>query len=362
MSKKSQIAFFIAALAALLLAGPTHVASAKTVEFVALGDMPYNEKDQIDDVRTIGEKIGKGGFPFVVFYGDTINGGGRCELLESRKKLINDLLPGKVIYTPGDNDWTDCDRNENAPTYEGDALERLRDIFYSGEPPKGSDWAAKHDERFKENMRWSYGGLEFVTLHIVGTGNGRWDIGNADKNRIVEALAAVGARDKANLQWLEAAFKRANDTNARGLVVVIHSDPYDPRSKPQNFPNSAWKVACPIEDPPTSWEDPRRQAWTICNPYLGFLDHLEALAAHFKKPVLLIHGSTHPYCFDRNFGGKAAPNLVRLNGPGDGAIDAAVVTFDKDNKEKPFDAVGLMGKDKKRANGELFAGGPDSGC
>jgi hypothetical protein len=57
--------------------------------------------------------------------GDMKSGGESCtdELLKEHKAVINQVYPGKIIYTPGDNEWTDCDRD--TLTYSFDELERL---------------------------------------------------------------------------------------------------------------------------------------------------------------------------------------------------------------------------------------------
>ena len=44
-------------------------------------------------------------------------------LLQEHKALLAQIYSGKVIYTPGDNDWTDCDRISLLYSY--DELERL---------------------------------------------------------------------------------------------------------------------------------------------------------------------------------------------------------------------------------------------
>ena len=48
-------------------------------------------------------------------------------------------------------------------------------------------------------------------------------------------------------------------------------------------------------------------------------------AAELGKPVLVAHGDTGRFCVDREFGGRRAPNLWRLNNGGDYVMDAAIV-------------------------------------
>ena len=59
---------------------------------------------------------------------------------------------------------------------------------------------------------------------------------------------------------------------------------------------------------------------------------------------LLLHGDSNPYCMDKEFGGKQAPNLWRLNAWGDfqDPADATVVTVRPESKQTPFAAETLL--------------------
>ncbi len=299
---------------------------AEPVEFVVLGDMPYSD-DEVDSLGFIGRKIRASAFPFVIHYGDVKAGRAPCDdsLLSDRKTVIYGLLKDRVFYTPGDNDWTDCDREGAGEYDELERLDKLRSIFFADGMPSNPEWhIARQGPDYPENARWEYGGLQFVTLHIVGTDNGRQQILKSD---VETALDKVDARDRANLTWLDAAFDQAQQRKLNGLVVAIHADPgeladRDNRNRP-----------CTTDEP------------TACNPYLTFLRRLTERADAFDKPVLLVHGSTNSFCFDRSFGGWQAPNLSRLNGPGDFVvIDAAVVSFEAGDRE-PFKVRGLLSND-----------------
>ena len=184
---------------------------------------------------------------------------------------------------------------------------------------------ARQDPDYPENARWAYGGLQFVTLHIVGSDNGRHEILKTDPKE--KALDAVDARDTANLEWLDAAFDQARQYDLGGLIVVIHADPGEIEHREyRNRP-------CSKTEP----ED--------CNPYLPFLRRLTEQADRFDRPVLLVHGSTSSFCLDAGFGGWQAVKLWRLNGPGDYVvIDAAVVRFDAADRN-PFEVRGLLTED-----------------
>lgn len=305
-------------------------ARAESVTFVVLGDMPYN-KNEVDRLHDIRKEIRDSNVPFVAHYGDVKAGRKPCDtatLLE-RRAMIYGLLAGAVFYTPGDNDWTDCDREEAGGYNELERLDTLRSIFFGPGLPSDEAWnIARQEPRYPENARWELDDLQFVTLHIVGTDNGREEI---DESRESVALAAVNARDAANLAWLDAGFDRATARGAAGLTVIIHADPDDIAKK------STRDIACSADLP------------TDCNPHWAFLDRLRKQARAFEKPVLLVHGSTDEYCLDKDFGRRAldgqveAANLWRFNGPGDrDVIDGALVTFDPSDSDDPFTILGLL--------------------
>ena len=310
----------------LLLASLGTRAMAEPVSFVAMGDIPYGDEDSAQWTRVRDEikpAIEKGNHPFVIFYGDMKSGGARCveRDFENRRDLIYGLKPGAVFFTPGDNDWTDCDRAQTGERDELKWLETVRSVFYGAGVPTLPDWNIEYQKPdFPENARWDYGGVHFVTLHVVGTDNGRQFI--SDATDVATALAAVRARDDANAAWLDQAFHRAETQDAAAVVVAFQADPDEIRFEDGR-------------DRPCAGVPEER-----CNPYLPLMDRLRRWAAAFDRPVLLIHGSTDWYWLDRDFGAGIAPKLWRLNGPGDGVVNAAVVTVDPEN-DPPF-AVRLL--------------------
>ncbi len=303
------------------VAGPSRAAP---VEFVVLGDIPYG-KAQIRSLEYIGERIRKAGYPFVIHYGDLKAGDAPCDngFLADRRKRLFELVADGLFYTPGDNDWTDCDRAKAGGFDELERLAEIRRLFFTEGLPSNPAWrVARQGPDYPENARWAYRDLLFVTLHIVGTDNGRIEILRTDPP--ARALDAVDARDRANLLWLEAAFEDARRHDLAGLVVVIHADPA--------------QISQPAQRNRPCGPDER----VACNPYLPFLRRLTAQADRFDRPVLLVHGSTSSYCLDEGFGGWDAVKLARLNGPGDFVIiDAAVVRFDPEDPS-PFQVRGFL--------------------
>jgi hypothetical protein len=107
MMRVRRLAAALAGLIALGL-GP---AVAEPVRFVAFGDMPYDwPKDLVrfSDLIDAGSRLAP---DFMVHVGDIKGGGAPCT--EEAYRTVLDLLQRAeppLIYTPGDNEWTDCRR------------------------------------------------------------------------------------------------------------------------------------------------------------------------------------------------------------------------------------------------------------
>ncbi|MEC9267959.1 MAG: hypothetical protein VX464_18035 [Pseudomonadota bacterium] len=295
-------------------------APATAGEFIVVGDLPYNSAQEVTFREAIAPAIVAADVPFVIHAGDIKGSKEVCSdaLLIKRRDAIYALKPGRVFYTPGDNEWTDCDRDSSGLAMrEYDRLDRLRVLFFDPAPEPPEALPVVRQEGYPENARWWDGESLFLTLHIVGTNNGRRQILLDD---VDDALARVDARDAANAQWLDAAVAEAMARNAQAMIVAAQADLTEPWG---SGPCTASK----------------RQE---CDAFADIRDRLVQAATTFGKPVLYIHGDTDPYCLDRTFGGEAAPNLWRLNGAGDYAVIDAVRVTVSPGEETPFKAATLL--------------------
>ena len=200
---------FIAALVAAALALPS-MANAERFSFMALGDMPYNLPGDYAAFDRVIARVNSMRPAFTFHVGDIINGRTRCDdALFARVRDMFATFEGPLVYTPGDNEWTDCHRPNSGSM---DPLERLafvRRMFFP-EPtqslgktplrvtPQSTD--AQYS-KFVENARWERAGVVFATLHIPGSNN------NLQRNQA--AVNEYIERNAANLAWIDAAFARA---------------------------------------------------------------------------------------------------------------------------------------------------------
>jgi hypothetical protein len=256
----------------------------------------------------------------LIHYGDFKGGGEACTdlLMQNRKAQMFSLHPYRIIYTPGDNEWTDCDRKYLTESF--DELERLdfiRKLFFED---KNLDLARdipdlSRQDNLPENSMWTIDNLLMGTLHIVGTNNGRVNILKSDVNK---TLDEVDRRDDLNRVWLKKLFEKAKDEE--GLVILFHADIYRFKG-----------------DSPACTKENRLK----CNPYKNIRDDIESMAFNYKKPVLVVHGDTNAYCFNQQ--STQIPNLWHFNGPGDFKVsDAAKIVFDPDDKSEPFKVTGVL--------------------
>ena len=308
-------------LLVLLLGIGLSAPSATALTFTAIGDLPYLKADQVAMQGEIPEAIQGSDSVLVVHYGDLKGGGETCSeaLLKQRRDNLYGLLPGRVFYTPGDNEWADCDRPFlNPPVSELGQLDLLRRTMFPAPLEISEAWAYTTQPNYPENARWIADDVLFVTLHMTSTNNGREEILLDD---VELALASVDARDQADRVWLDAAFEEALDVGAKAVVIVTQADV-----------TSGGSGAC----------TPYNRIH--CDAFANFRDQLRNKASNFRdrgqprRPVLLIHGDTNPYCLDKEFGGEMAENLWRLNAWGDyqSPPDATLVTFDPENEAEPF--------------------------
>ena len=336
------------------------------VTFAAYGDMPYVVKmpDGRTDDQVLSQDIApkirqRDDIPFVIHYGDLGRPEDACsdEWLQKVQTFWQNELIKPVFYTPGDNEWTDCDRPKlKNPKKETDRLQVLRKFFFSQPmtakpewrlneirrvlsktPETGNltsqlqeiqkvftkspetfskEWRYETQSTLPENAIWSYNGVLFVTVHMVSTDNGRTEILLDDP---VEAIKLVDERDKQNQIWLNRAFDLAKNSDTSAIVVTAQLDPFgapiaQETSMSRCLSNLAYQVFC-------------RQ--------------LQTLALGLNKPVLYLHGDTNLYCLDQPF--DQAKNLWRLNAPGDFQyIDASIISVFPQNAAQPFKATGLL--------------------
>ena len=277
--------------------------------FMAIGDMPYNLPGDYAAFDRVIARINATRPAFTIHVGDIISGQTRCDdALFARVRDMFATFEGALVYTPGDNEWTDCHRPNSGSFNPLERLARVREMFFP-DPTRSLGKAPLRVTpqsinagyaKFVENARWERAGIVFATVHIPGSNN---------LQRDQPPVSEYGERNAANLAWIDAAFLRARDSGAKGVVL-------------------AFQAHLGFDNEPT--ETDLRS---------GFNDTLKALKRHaiaFGKPVLLVHGDQHHLVIDQPLlgpGRKRIMNVTRLMVHGDSEVHATLVSIDTDDPD-----------------------------
>jgi hypothetical protein len=191
-----------------------------------IGDVPYGADQEARFGELIGAINDDPKVRVAAHVGDIKNGSTTCT--DERFAAIAqafDTFEDPLIYTPGDNEWTDCHRPNNGGYNPLERLDTLRSMFFAqpgsalGRHPKKVD----HQQRLVENVRWVESGVAFATVHVVGSNNGLapWT-GFSDPTP--EQLAEVEARTNGALAWIDSTFDTAESAGLDGVVLAMQAD------------------------------------------------------------------------------------------------------------------------------------------
>ena len=286
-------------LLALLLPVPAY---ADSLSFAVFGDTPYRHWER-ENLPQLMAEMDAAKPAFAVNIGDIKGGGSPC----SDAAFIDILnlfqaAAHPLIYTPGDNEWTDCARGGG--NYEPlERLARLRQLFHGDDYSLGQKKIRlerqSNDPKhglYRENTRWQADKLLFMTLNVPGSRNNIVDVRKPSSEYLT--------RNAAVLDWLAAGFRQAREQQLPGIVIFMHADP--------------------------GLEKAVRG-----NSGTGYADLLKSLVAEtrsFKGQVLLVHGDTHYHRIDKPLGdpatGKTLNNFTRLETYGSPFMGWIEVTVD----------------------------------
>lgn len=299
-----------AALAALVTLPTIFTAQAQEkFSFVAMGDVPYGKPDKVyGPFKSLIAAVNAKRPAFTLHIGDIKSGSTPCsdEMLMDQFNFMN-TLDGAVLYTPGDNEWTDCHRKKAGKFDPLARLEFLRQTFFQGKSlgrnaiplERQSDLMPDYGT-YVENARFARAGIQVIVAHVVGSNNNL-------EARDPAAAAEFFARDKANRAWLGDSFDKAIRENAKAIVLGVHADmfryDFNLGGKEKFLRHSGFK---------------------------NFAELLVAKAKAFGKPVLLIYGDTHQFMVTRPFI-KTAPNITALQVFGSKEMHAVEVMVDPES-------------------------------
>ncbi len=310
------VACVSAAVAAPALSGPAALAADGQSKpghytFAVLGDVPYGADQVAKFPSWIDQVNADPGVALTFHVGDIKNGSSRCD--DAYYRMIRsqfDRFADPLVYTPGDNEWTDCHRTNNGAY---NPLERLafdRSVFFDkpgttlGQPAK----VAVPDGAYPENVELRRQGVNFAALHVTGSNNGLapWSglgLTQPTPEQVTEERSRMGA----SIALLHKTFADAKQRHDRAVVVLQQADMFDPTYTPKPSDISAFR--------------PLVQA---------LVDETNA----FHGDVYLVNGDSHIYNSDR----PLAPGSVWLEryGVSGSAAGLERITVDGSDNNKDW--------------------------
>lgn len=202
----------------------------------------------------------------VVHVGDIHSGSQYCTAAYDRQIYqLWRAYADPMVYTPGDNEWTDCQKKkEGGGVYNpatgtidyvlgpddkpvsyagGDPIANLdlvRSIFFAkagktlgsgklnvASQAKKYDHAHPTDKQFIENVMWSENNVQFVTVNIPGGSNNDADPWYAAPTESAAQAQARAELTGAATRWIQAAFAQASKDHAAGVVIINQADMWD---------------------------------------------------------------------------------------------------------------------------------------
>jgi hypothetical protein len=261
MGRKRLVLVLLAGLAAGALAVGVALAGKgngndKTFEYAVglWGDTPYSDVQALTGVPNLIADMNGQDIEFSVHDGDLKAGNAiagsatptTCQsalqpsIYSQALGYFNSLAkPG--IFTPGDNDWTDCDRTTNGGFNSLERLQYERGVFFGTDLSLG-----QHPMRIEvqtaplclgttsptgsptfatacvENRRWTFHKVTYATLNVQGSCNNLCSSGAGDPGG---DPAEYAAREGADEQWLRETFDEASAQGSAAVMIIWQADP-----------------------------------------------------------------------------------------------------------------------------------------
>ena len=274
--------------------------SAADFAFAAFGDVPYNAAEEPQLVQMIAE-MNRERLALSIHVGDFKDPRTECsdELFRQRFQTFA-LSHHPFFFTPGDNEWVDCRRARFAPHDPLERLAKLRSIFFSRDSSLGQRTLPAQRQAaqgYPENLRWIVENVVFATLNIPGPDNHR------------SAMPEESARrSTAVLDWMRQTFRGARERKAPAVVLATQAN-----------------------------------LWAGSSAYADILKALATEAKRYDGEVLVVHGDTHWFRFDKPLvdpaSGQRVENVTRLEVYGSPFVNWVYVSVTVENGRARFAAT-----------------------
>jgi hypothetical protein len=264
------------------------------------GDLPYSDTQALVGVPNLIADMNAQQLAFTVHDGDLKGGNGTpgsvtptvcSDALYQQGLAYFNALKAPAMFTPGDNDWTDCDRPSNGGFNSRERLDHERLVFFSTPYSLGQNPVRQEVQSEPlclgvsgpvpcvENRRWDLGGVTYATVNVQGSCNNLCDT--------APDPVEFAARNAANIAWLHQVFAAARERGSVAVMIIAQADP-------------GWDgsdaTRAPTRDPKTLAETDGQM-----DGYQTYLQALRQEVIAFRRPVAYVHGDSHYFRVDKPF-------------------------------------------------------------
>jgi hypothetical protein len=256
--------------------------------YAVIGDFPYGPVKRAELPRLVDLINADPTIERVIHLGD-IKAGSSSDCSDAYFADIRqqfDRFVDPLVYTPGDNEWTDCHvaiKNNGLYT-PTERLIKVRQDFF---PVVGQTLGVNAtyvisqaqvdpaNAQYVENVMWTHANVVFATVNITGSNDDKADWGTplpANASSFPSQAQERVTRKRADHEWITRTFERAKQ--AKAVVIAMQADMWDA--------TLATRVGT-IDD------------------FDEYVTQIGTLAAQFGKPVLLLEGDSHVFRVDKPF-------------------------------------------------------------
>jgi hypothetical protein len=275
------------------------------VTYAVIGDFPYGPEKRAEMPGLIAMINADPAVERVIHLGD-IKAGSSSDCSDAYFADIRaqfDTFDDPLVYTPGDNEWTDCHvASKNNGLYTPtERLVAIRNLFF---PQVGRTLGVRSAQvtsqaevdpanaQYVENVMWTRADVVFTVINVQGSNDDKASWGTplpANASSFPSQAEERATRSQANAAWVARAFDRAK--SAKAVVIMLQADMWDATAALDGFDDLVTLIG--------------------------------TLAAQFGKPVLLLEGDSHIFRVDQPFTPSSplfalhpntpvAPNVTRL--------------------------------------------------
>lgn len=272
------------------------------IQFALIGDMPYDALQTTNLFPNLIRELNATDLTFVVHDGDIKAGATPCtddcfEAVRAQFQTIRHPL----VYLFGDNEWTDCGKVKTNAFDPLERLQKLRDVFTQGAMSLGQRKIPLERQSsnpkfadYRENVRWTLGGVVFAGMNVPGDDN-------------FASSKEFAARNAANIAWMRESFAQARGQDARAVMLIMQANPH-------------------FDEATTN---------RLRRGFNEMLRSMEQETIAFGKPVVLVHGDSHYFRIDQPMvsskSKRRVENFLRVETYGNPDVHWLRVTIEPDN-------------------------------